>query len=74
MTAWTMPARRPLDGPVSVSRLGDGDEEMLRIAVETDGETKYLEVSPYNAARVFGMLAMFLEIPLPARIGKAIKF
>ena len=66
-----MPERQPTDGPVRVARLLDG--RLMEISVETDGVTGTLALSEHNAWRVFGMLALMLEIPLPPRIGEAIK-
>src|SRR5262245_29859007 len=64
-----MPERAPFDGPLSVRRIGDS------IIVEaTQGAlTARVEMSEYNAWRVFGCLALLLEIPLPPSVSKAIK-
>lgn len=61
-------ARLPDDPGVRVSRDDDG-----KLWISTDDDCGAVHLSEYNAARVFGMLALFLEIPLPKHIGKAIK-
>ena len=66
MSAFKMPPRLPEDGSCRVRRV---DDEHLAISAEGAGE---LVVSRYNAARIFAMLGMFLEIPLSKAIGKAI--
>jgi hypothetical protein len=66
VTAFKMPERLPEDGPVGVRREGD---RHLCLYAEGLGS---LTVSEYNAARLFGILAMFLEIRLPKALGKAI--
>lgn len=71
MTTFKMPERLPEDGAVGITRI---DENHLSIDVTTNGEPGSLTMSRFNAARVFGFLAVFLEIPLPAKLGKAIKF
>ena len=66
MTAWKMPKRIPTDGPVGIRRVGDH-----YLALSFDGHE--VTISLYNAARIFGMIALFLEIPLPKKLGAAIK-
>lgn len=66
MSAWRMPERLPTDGPIGVRRAGDD-----YLALDFNGHE--VRVSRYNAARLYGMLGMFLEIPLPKAMGKAIK-
>ena len=61
-----MPPRLPEDGSCGVRRV---DDEHLAINAEGAGE---LVVSRYNAARIFAMLGMFLEIPLSKTVAKAI--
>lgn len=63
-----MPERQPDDGPLGVSRVDD-DPGYLRF---THGD-QWMVLSEYNAARLFGMLALFLKIPIPRALGKAIK-
>lgn len=65
---WKMPERQPEDGEICVSRLRDGAPH-LRMTHAAGN----LVLSEYNAARLFGILALFLEIPLPPALGKAIK-
>lgn len=67
MNARKMPPRQPDDGPLSVKRIRD-DPGYLQFTHQVGS----LVLSEYNAARLFGILAMFLEIPLPAKLGKAI--
>lgn len=66
-----MPERGPKDGPVSVQRIED------RIAVSAitidDEDHNFMEMSEYNAWRLFGMLAIILGIELPKKIGKEIR-
>lgn len=61
-----MPDRLAGDGPVSIERTDDD-----RIVLGCDGST--ISVSEFNAWRLFGMMALMLEIPLPSKVGKAIK-
>lgn len=65
-----MPDRKASDGSVAVSRVG---EDAIRIEVTTDGQIQVIECSRYNTFRLFGILSVMLEIPLPAKVGKAIK-
>lgn len=69
--AFKQAPRKPTDGPVSINRL---ENEDLVLNASTDGKIESLTTSPYNASRLFGMLALFLEIPLSKAVGKAIKF
>ena len=62
--------RLPTDGQVAVTHL---DADHLILSATTDGEDQVLRVSRHNAARLFGLLAVFLEIPLSPKVGKAIK-
>ncbi len=64
------PPRLPSDGAVAIRNLGD---DRVAIVVTTNGEEQSIVCSPFNATRVFGMLAVMLHIPLPAALGKAIK-
>lgn len=68
--AFKQPARLPVDGEVAVRRL---DDDRIAIVVTTNGEEQSIVCSPYNATRVFGVLAVMLGIPLPSALGKAIK-
>lgn len=63
-----MPERQPDDGPLGVDR-PHGQDGYLRFK---HGD-QWMVLSEYNAARLFGMLALFLNIPLPSALGKAIK-
>ncbi len=80
-----MPERSPKDGPVSVNRLGDDriciSAETLNLNPVEDPinnywreSPHYLEMSEYNAWRIFGMLAIILGIELPKKVGKEIKY
>ena len=69
MGRFVQAARLPGDGTVSLRR--DGDH--LEVSVTTDGVVSSVRMSEYNASRIFAFLAIFLEIPLPAQLGKAIK-
>lgn len=62
------PARQSFDGPCVVRRIG----EVIIVESTQNGMTTRVEMSEYNAWRVFGCLALMLEIPLPERISKAI--
>ena len=66
-----MPERMPIDGAVSVDRNHQG-EMVLRVM--HDGVNQSIVLSEYNAWRIFGLLAVMLEIPLSRAVGKAIKF
>lgn len=66
------PERGPKDGPVSVNRAGEG--RLVISAANTGEEPRSIEMSEYNAWRVFGSLALMLDIKLPPALGKAIKF
>lgn len=70
MKKLVMPPRTPSDGTIRLQR---GGEERLLVTVVTDGEQRSIDVGIYNAWRLFGMLALFLEIPLPKRVGKAVR-
>lgn len=65
-----MPERQPNDGEVNLRRL---DKGKIQVSVMTDGNLEGITMSEYNAARVFGILALFLEIPLPKSLAKQIK-
>lgn len=65
-----MPDRKFTDGPVAV-RIGD--EDTICIQATTNGQIDTIECSRYNAFRLFGLLSVTLEIPLPVKVGKAIK-
>jgi hypothetical protein len=67
--AITMPQRGPTDGAFSVRRVGDD----IHIAVTQGDSTTEVEMSEYNAWRVFGCLALMLHIPLPKRVASAIR-
>lgn len=62
--------RLPDDGAMGVQRLDNGN---LLLSVETAGKEQSMEVSDYNAARLFGSIAFFLGLPLPSKISKEIK-
>lgn len=61
------PERLIGDGPVAVHRVNND-----HIALEADGCR--LECSDYNAWRLFGLLSQILNIPLSARVARAIHF
>ena len=63
--------RRETDGQVEITRSDDGYG--LVVSVTNAGVKSDLYMSEFNASRVFGMLAMLLEIPLSKSVGKAIK-
>ncbi len=65
-----MPPSQAGDGAMLIKRLDDGK---IVIDATIDGVTYHIEVSAYNAWRVFGCLALMLGIPLPKATGKAIK-
>jgi len=66
-----MPERDADDGAVEVRREPGGK---IAIVIEHVNVSEALRMSPHNAWRVFGMLAVMLGIPLPAKIAKAIRF
>jgi len=66
-----MPLRSERDGEVKVER---PDDDSLLIYVVDSGQAQSLTVSPYNAWRIFGMLAFLLGIQLPRELAKLIKF
>lgn len=66
-----MPERTERDGKIEVSRVND---DMLLLACTQDGEARAVQMSEYNAWRAFGLLALFLKIPLPDEIATEIKF
>jgi hypothetical protein len=70
MKKWTMAERQPGDGAVSASR---PVPDKLAVTVTTDGKMQSLVMSEYNAARLFGMLALMLEIPLPRAVAKSVQ-
>ena len=62
--------REPDDGQVAINRFTDPTgRERLRI----ECGDQVIVCSPFNASRLFGMLSVFLEIPLSKAVGKAIK-
>lgn len=64
--------RLPTDGSVGVEL----DEDYLIICVDHPGVgtgRACVRVSFFNAARIFGLLALFLGIRLPAKLSKAIR-
>jgi hypothetical protein len=63
-----MPARQPFDGPCAVRRIGD----VFHVEATQNGMTTRAEMSEYNAWRIFGCLALFLKIPLPPHVSRAI--
>jgi len=70
-----MPERGPKDGPVEVRRLSD-DRISISSVTNLEGDMKdhhWMELSEYNAWRIFAMLALILGVQLPAKIGKEIK-
>lgn len=62
------PKREDFDGPCAVRRIGG----VIVIESTQNGVTTMCETSLHNAWRIFGCLALMLEIPLSARVGKAI--
>lgn len=68
-----MPARGVSDGPVSIRRISIGPVERVILEATQSGKEQAMELSEYNAWRMFGMLSLMLGIPLPAHVGKAIK-
>lgn len=70
MTVPKMPARRPEDGAVKVTRL-DGD--FIALDSTWDGKAESLVVSEYNAWRLFGLLSLILGLHLPKKVSAAIK-
>jgi hypothetical protein len=63
--------RLPTDGAAGIER--DGDHLILYVETADGRGRGSLRVSFFNAARLFGMLALFLGIKLPAALGKAIR-
>lgn len=63
------PKREPGDGPVAVNRFGG----KILVSNTVDGVSSTVELSEYNAWRVFGMLAVILGVQLPKNIAQAIK-
>lgn len=61
--------RASTDGPISVNAIGD---DRISISVTHDGREQSIEMSRYNAARVFAGMALILGIPLSKQVGKAI--
>lgn len=72
MSGWKQAPRTAVDGPVGVKRVLVGSRE-LYVDVTHDGKLQQIVMSEHNAARLCGMLAMMLEIELPAKIAKEIK-
>lgn len=62
------PARQSFDGPCAVRRIG----EVIIVESTQNGMTTRVEMSEYNAWRVFGCLALMLEIPLSPSVSKAL--
>ena len=72
MSKLKMPERLPTDGPLTVQR--DGAINYIIHVENAAGRSSLIHISPYNAWRLFGTLAMMLEIPLTPAAKKAIKF
>ncbi len=68
-SAKKMPKRLPTDGAVGIRRV----EGHLVLACVTAGTEYGVPMSPHNAWRAFGLLALMLDIRLPRRIGKLIE-
>ncbi len=66
------PPRQPTDGPVSVRN--PDDAAGFTIEETHGGETRTITLSPHNAHRIFGMMAMMLGVKLPPKVAKDIKF
>lgn len=65
------PTRHPNDGPVIVERPTPGT---VRIRVDDKGKPpETIEVSLFNAFRLFGALAVALGVDLPARVARRIR-
>lgn len=64
-----MPPRAPDDGPIGI-RKDRGEYVLLTTQCGVESE---LRVSPHNAWRLFGSLALMLGIPLPKAIGRLIR-
>lgn len=62
----SQPERLPDDPGITVEAVDDD-----YVSIAAGNET--LVVSRYNAFRLFGALSIVLQLPLPSRIGKAIK-
>ncbi len=71
MSDFKQAARLPTDGAISIAVLEDGDH--LLISCTTDGERHSIRASRHNASRLFATIALALDIPLSAKVGKAIK-
>lgn len=63
-----MPERRPIDGPVALTRSGDN----LVLSCTTNGSETSVVLGPHNAWRAFGLLALMLDLPLLKRVARAI--
>lgn len=70
MRAFKQAERRPGDGSVSVTREAD---DRIVVVVKTDDKIQFIEMSEYNASRVFALIGLMLGIQLPAALGKKIK-
>jgi hypothetical protein len=68
--AFKQAARIPTDGAVEINRDGEG---RLWIHATDSGEERSICVSDFNAARLVGLLALMLSMPLPSKLAKAIK-
>lgn len=64
--------RQPGDGTAGVERANDGREGFF-VAVTNGGVDERIYMSEFNASRIFAMLALMLEIPLPKTVAKEIK-
>jgi hypothetical protein len=65
-----MPERQTDDGAVALRRVG----EKIAVHVTDGGVDQELVMGEHNAWRIFGMLAVMLQIPLSPKVGKAIVF
>lgn len=64
--------RTDRDGEVAVQRIGDA-RDTIHIRVVDNGESRWLEMSEWNARRVLVTLAMMLDLPLTKTALKQVK-
>lgn len=69
-----MPKKTASDGPVFMNRINHPDQpKLIKITVTQAQEQSTIIMSEHNAWRVFALLALTLQIPLPKEIAEKIE-
>lgn len=69
-----MPRKTADDGPVWMNRVNYADKaKRIVVTVTQNNETSSVTMSEHNAWRVFALLALTLQIPLPKEVAEKIE-